>query len=712
MKSSAAPNRAGASAALALYALLTLVLFGRALINGFASLHFGRGVDSAFLMWALVWWPYAIAHALNPFLCKLAWAPNGFNLAWSGGLPLAALAATPLTRWAGPIVSYNILCLIAPIAAAWSAFLLCRHISKSFWPSLVGGYIFGFSPYMLGQLMGGHLNLLFVFPAPLLTLAALSSIKQERAGLGLILAVVTLFVAEFLLSIELAATLLLFGVVTLIVGWILADRAMRATLQGLAFAGLGAGGIAVLVLAPYLYYLFQPGAPHAAINSPGGYSADLANLFIPTPTAQLGIINGVQTLSNRFPANLSERGAYFGIPLLFVIGHFGLKRWATRTARLLIITFSLIMLCALGPRLRFVGLTGFGMPWKFAMHLPMIKNALPVRFTNYAFLAAAVMTTLWLADRGIPRAGRIIVAALIALSILPNLDRRFWLSPTPVPEFFSRRLYQQYLRPDATVVALPFGIAGNSMLWQATAGMYFRMAGGYTGITPREFESWPAFRILTTHTYSADTPAQLLALMATHDADILLVDDTDQKFWSPVLAIIDPVPRNVGGIWLYRATPAALAQYRTTSALAMETRDAGARFDAEIIAARRYLASGHELAALTPMRAQQLGLLPPNWVNDPDVRTGNGLYLGPWPQDRVAIGIVGSYDALRPLITRYQIRAAETYFPFPRMLEGTPTGDNFMRLMVMVFDRKALANTTLTCGPQSPAICATASRSP
>jgi hypothetical protein len=265
-----------------------------------------------------------------------------------------------------------------------------------------------------------------------------------------------------------------------------------------------------------------------------------------------------------------------------------------------------------------------------------------------------------------------------------------WVSAVKIPQFFRDGIDRRYLQPDETVVALPFGIAGNSMLWQSASAMSFRMAGGYTGLTPREFESWPVVRALMTNTYLPDMSGQLQAFMTAHDASLVTVDDANQEFWASALTAIDSAPQHIGGIWLYHAKPASLITCLAVSALGMERRDAEARFTAEVTAAREYLAAGRDPAALTPLRAQQLGLLPPHWVNDPDVRTINGLYLGPWSGGEVAVGIVGSYDALRPLIEKYQGRAAKVFFPFPEELKGEPKGDTFMRLMVMVLDRSAL----------------------
>jgi hypothetical protein len=122
----------------------------------------------------------------------------------------------------------------------------------------------------------------------------------------------------------------------------------------------------------------------------------------------------------------------------------------------------------------------------------------------------------------------------------------------------------------------------------------------------------------------------------------------------------------------------------------MERRSNLARFSTLLLAARGYLAHRGNLAELTPMRAGQLGLLPPNWVTDPDVRTNNGLYLGPAGAGQVAVGVVGSYEGIEPVIARYRSAASEIFFPFPKKLIEPPHGDTFMRLLVMVFDRKGL----------------------
>jgi hypothetical protein len=71
---------------------------------------------------------------------------------------------------------------------------------------------------------------------------------------------------------------------------------------------------------------------------------------------------------------------------------------------------------------------------------------------------------------------------------------------------------------------------------------------------------------------------------------------------------------------------------------------------------------------------------------DDDVYSKDGRILGPWKDGRIQVGVVGSYEALKPLIADYRADAAEIYFPFPRPLTEPPKGNTFMRKLVLVFD--------------------------
>ena len=84
----------------------------------------GVGPDPLILIWALNWWPWSLAHGINPFVTKFVWYPVGVNLTWVVSIPAAAFLALPVTLLWGPVESWNVLSMLAPALSAFSAFLL------------------------------------------------------------------------------------------------------------------------------------------------------------------------------------------------------------------------------------------------------------------------------------------------------------------------------------------------------------------------------------------------------------------------------------------------------------------------------------------------------------------------------------------------------------------------------------------------------------
>ena len=147
---------------LAGYILIAFAYWGVRLLPHPGRSLVGTGTDTQIFVWSFAWWPHALGHGLNPFEASSIWAPQGVNLAWTATAPGMALLFTPLTLLTGPIVSFDVATILMPALTAWTAFLLCRYLTRSLWASLVGGYLFGFSGYMIGQIEG-HLHMTTVF---------------------------------------------------------------------------------------------------------------------------------------------------------------------------------------------------------------------------------------------------------------------------------------------------------------------------------------------------------------------------------------------------------------------------------------------------------------------------------------------------------------------------------------------------------------------
>jgi hypothetical protein len=368
---------------------------------------------------------------------------------------------------------------------------------------------------------------------------------------------------------------------------------------------------------------------------------------------------------------------------------------------------AIVYVASYGSRLHVAGHELFGMPWKLVSRMPLIDSAFPVRFSLYVYLIVAMVASLWISEWPAHRGVKAAAVALVVLFTLPNLRGSRCVHELDTPEFFRSGAFRGQLAPGETILVLQYGESGNSMYWQAETGMYFSMAEGHFP-TPKSFLSWPIVGALIDGGEIPDEPEQLNAFMATHGvtAVIFRPQDPSAPAWRAILESSGAKLQGIDDVILARPDPAALASLRNASAIEMECKLDDARFGALLDAADRYLANGQPVAALSPFRAQQLGLLPPGWVRkDEGAYSSEGLWLGPWNKDRVSVGVRASNACVQRMVAKYGAGAAETYFPYPRPLESAPT-DNanlFQRKFVMVFTREALAHAAASARAVSTA---------
>jgi hypothetical protein len=540
------------AAALGLYAVLSALLIGHGVLHHPGRFYLGDGNDAEIFIWMLRWWPHAIAAGHDPFAAAAVWAPSGVNLAWVTSVPGAALLAWPLTAAFGPVTAYNVLMLAGPALSAWTAYLLCRHVTRDELASLAGGFVYGFSSYELAQSLG-HLHASFAAVPPLVALVLLRSATGELDRRQTLWRLTPLLVLQFAFSTELFLTLALAaGGALLLAGRIWPDRreAVREALR----RGLWAGGLCALLVSPYLVEAalhLQTGA----INSPFTFSADLANLVVPTRlTLAGGQLAG--PLSDRFRGNLAENGAYLGLPLLAIVVLLARERWREPRVRFLTWGLGLSVLAALGPVLSIAGTRVLPLPWLPLAVIPVFENVLPVRLMLYASLAAALCLALYLAAR--PRtAGRVLMAALALVALLPAVRAPYWSEPGGVPPLLaSKAAYEREIPKDANVLVLPFGAAGHGMLWQARADFWFRQADGY--VTPDPPPAAARYPIVETFLDAAPgspgpeyAPA-LRRFLRERKVDVVLLDATREAAFGPLLRTLGVTADRVGGLLVYR----------------------------------------------------------------------------------------------------------------------------------------------------------------
>ena len=544
-----------------LYLAFSWGFFGRHLLPDVGAAYIGSGADPGSLIWFLKWWPYAIARGQNPFVAHLVWAPSGANLAGTTAIPALALVAAPVTKALGPIVSYNVLYHLAPAASGWATFILARHLTGSGWAALVSGFLYGFSSYVLSK-MSGHLNLAMVFVPPLVVLLVLRRIEGRGRPKAFVALLGAALVLQFLISTEVFFTMTVFGGLALLVGFV-AFQEQRRRLLAVAGGIAAAYAAAAVVLSPYLYYVFR------GLSQPPIYDfystlfvTDPLNFILPTPLNHFGS-SRFSEITARFTGNLSEQSAYLGLPLLAIVGWYGWRRWRTADGRVLLVVLGILLIATLGPKLTVLGHTSVFLPWKPFVHIPLAKYALPARFALYIALATAVIVGFWLADRSVPRWGKALLVPLTVVSLLPAWSAQTWVTPAASPPFFEGGLYRDHIRQGETVVVIPYGDRGYSMLWQVQADFWFRMAGGYvTVVPPKEFSAWPIVRTFYTGALGPDAERQLRMFLGAHDVRHILVLEGAGEPWDTLFRTIDNRPRSVGGVTIYRVPDGVLERYR------------------------------------------------------------------------------------------------------------------------------------------------------
>lgn len=458
--------------ALALYLFVWLLTVGRHMLHHLGDAHLDQmSMDPNFYTWSLRWWPYAIGHGLNPFFSHLIRAPAGHSLAWVTAIPPIALLAAPLTLTAGPIVALNVLVLLAPSLAAWAAFVLCRRMTRKFWPSLAGGAVFGFSAYEMNHIAAGQLNLTYSLLLPLL--AYLIVLWRENAiGTRALVVLAGLAMAiQFYLFLETFADLTALLAVSLVVGIAVAGRAGRPEVLRLARYLGYAYGIAILLAVPYLAYALTIKAPVLKADK----NLDLASLVIPRPTSTVGV-SWLHELAMR-PVLVSAAG-YVGVPLLALAALLAVTCWSSRLVRFLTVVLAFVVIASLGPSLYVGGSHILSFPWAPLFRLPIVRNAYPSRFMLFAYLALAVMTALWLSRQQARWWLRACLAVLVVAALVQDASEIDIYPHSTVPTFISAGYYRKQLSPGETVLVVSrVGNAG--MLWQAETDFYMRLAGGY-----------------------------------------------------------------------------------------------------------------------------------------------------------------------------------------------------------------------------------------
>ncbi|MCU1492526.1 MAG: hypothetical protein JWO62_290 [Acidimicrobiaceae bacterium] len=467
-----------------LYVALAFALMSNTWANPTSTI-IGNGGDPLSYLWMLRWPAFAIGHGYNPFFSTYMVAPPGTNLAWTGSVGPGILLA-PWVLWLGPLLVYNLLATLSLALSAWCAQLAIHRLVPSRSAAIVGGLVFGFSPYMMGHAWG-HVTITLAFFPPLILLFLHEAVVRQRwrwwaAGgfAGLILAI------QLITFLETIAITLIASLIVLVLLVVHRPHAIRAR-SGHAAKCLAAMIISFLAFAAYPLWTMLFGAQrlgHGTVESPDTYVNDVLNFVVPTITTKF-IPGFLSASSARVNVGVVESGGYVGIGLIIICILATVFIWRHLYVRIAAVTGLILAVLSLGPRLHVDGtLLNVPMPFALLLHLPVIGNVLAARIMGVADLCVGVLVAAFIAELVLRRTrwrvlGILLVTGSLFLIIpapLPLLNE-----PYSMPSYFTGPDVQRIPQGSMALVA-PYETNGSLVgpqTWQQASDFRFRMPEGY-----------------------------------------------------------------------------------------------------------------------------------------------------------------------------------------------------------------------------------------
>ena len=438
----AAWRRALSPAVVATYLVLGLIAYWP-VFPGISNRLFGQGADYVLSAWFIGWVPHAITHGLNPFFSNSMFVPTGVNLAQNTESPLLGLIGAPLTEAFSPLVTTNVLMVLAMPASATAAFVVLRKWKVWLPGAALGGLLYGFSPYMVGQ---GAYHLVFTFvPIPPFIALTIVSILQRKGSpwrLGIQLGL--LVVAQYFISQEVLVDVAILTFAALVCVALRYPRRIQEMGRAMVRPLLVALPIIAALLA-YPVWMLTAGPQHSttlAYPVKNAYTNDLLSFFVPGPLQEVSF--GMRSLGNRlmagpYPARSSllpsavtriEFDGYIGVLVLALAGFLVWRSRRCPRMQLASVLFLVAAVLSLGPYLVIdARSTHLPLPFLLLAHVPLVGNVLPSRFSLEVFGCLAAMIAFGLDDmhhhRPRPKwlTSRVFAGAFVTALVLTQLPQ-------------------------------------------------------------------------------------------------------------------------------------------------------------------------------------------------------------------------------------------------------------------------------------------------
>jgi hypothetical protein len=449
-------------------------------------------------VWFLDWVPHALAHGLNPFVSSALLVPTGVNLAQNTASPLLGLITAPLVPVLSPIARANLLLVLGMPVSATAAFVVLRKWRVWGPAAALGGLLYGFSSYMMGQSLD-HIELIFVPLPPFIALTVDSILQRRGSTLRLGMQLGLLMTAQYLISPEITAIVAIFTIAA--VAFVaVRDRTKASDLRRFVVRSAGIAIAVAAVILAYPIWLLIGGPQHftgSTWPTVNPYHNDLLSFVVPGPLQKVSF--GMRLTGNRLDLwnGPTEAGGYIGVLTLLIVGVFAWRSRRSLRMQLAVLLLLGAALLSLGPYLDLNGRqTHFPLPFLLLYHVPLLGDILPSRicFAEGACFAAVIAFGLDDIHRAFARQHRdsptlrrwyptrlsvvlICVTIVLVATLLPQQRQPAIKQPDALPVSLRRAI------PAGDPVAITYPYATQfttqPMLWQTQTGFGFRLLGGY-----------------------------------------------------------------------------------------------------------------------------------------------------------------------------------------------------------------------------------------
>lgn len=554
----------------------------------------GACADIGQEVWFLGWEQFAVAHGHTGLLTSALNVPVGVNLMENTSMPLAGLVGAPITALFGPIATYNVLFSAAFAGSATAAFFVLRRWVRWTPAAFIGGLVFGFSPYMIGE-GHGHLFLLLVMLLPVMLLCLDEILIRQRVRSAVVGAVLGIAAAAQLgLSSEILAWSGVFAAIGVIV-LVVANRSSVREHAPYALRALGVTiGVFVVISAYPLWIMFagplhtsRPGHPPSTVAM---LSTDVASPVIPTSNQLLTA--GLSARGNSYvldtptaapgePLRLpdpAEDGSYIGIPLLLLLLAGAWRYRRDRILRFSITMASAALLLSAGSSLHFLGRNlHVPLPFDLLVHLPVLDQLIASRasLVMWLFVAMSLAVLLDRARFAHPRHRRphtlrpLGLLGVVAAALVPLLPAwPYQMAAVQIPPYFSNHGPVSTLRNGSVLLTYPVARWDHAfpMVWQAVDHFRFRIPAGEAFVPKPNVTTLGA---MFDSCYTGSPPASAsLTLRKTVQADLkawgittIVVPDNQPHANCAVeelRGVLGVAPRHIAHATVWRSVPSIL----------------------------------------------------------------------------------------------------------------------------------------------------------